>query len=211
MLYSRLLLARQLLKSDGAIFISIDDHEIHNLRKLADEVFGEENYRNTFSVRRYDKNINRQFLENGLTSFNTGFEYVVCYSKTEVFRFNPVYKETSDDRKNYGYWKGFWNDADRPTMRYEILGYEPRTGQWKWSTDRGLKAQKTTSFIVLSFPVSLAWKNTGKIPAKNWSLSEGIRVEKAKTKALNTGFRPPVEYYETHSGRMCSLPKPLRK
>jgi adenine-specific DNA-methyltransferase len=44
MMYSRLLIARQLLKEDGVIFISIDDNEVHHLRKLCDEVFGEDNF-----------------------------------------------------------------------------------------------------------------------------------------------------------------------
>ena len=44
MMYSRLLIARQLLREDGAIFISLDDNEIHHLRKLCDEIFGEENF-----------------------------------------------------------------------------------------------------------------------------------------------------------------------
>ena len=44
MLYPRLLAARQLLSDDGVIFISIDDSEVHNLRKMCDEVFGEENF-----------------------------------------------------------------------------------------------------------------------------------------------------------------------
>ena len=44
MLYPRLLAARQLLSNDGVIFISIDDSEVHNLRKMCDEVFGEENF-----------------------------------------------------------------------------------------------------------------------------------------------------------------------
>ena len=44
MIYSRLLLARQLLTDDGVIFVSIDDNEVHNLRKVMDEVFGEENF-----------------------------------------------------------------------------------------------------------------------------------------------------------------------
>ena len=43
-MYSRLLIARNLLKEDGAIFISIDDHEIHHLHKICDEVFGEDNF-----------------------------------------------------------------------------------------------------------------------------------------------------------------------
>jgi len=44
MMYPRLFLARNLLKEDGVIFVSIDDHEVHNLRLLMDEVFGEENF-----------------------------------------------------------------------------------------------------------------------------------------------------------------------
>lgn len=44
MIYSRLMLARNLLADDGAIFISIDDNEVENLRKICDEIFGEENF-----------------------------------------------------------------------------------------------------------------------------------------------------------------------
>ncbi len=44
MMQSRLLLARNLLRDDGVIFVSIDDNEVHNLRKLMDEIFGEENF-----------------------------------------------------------------------------------------------------------------------------------------------------------------------
>ena len=44
MMYPRLFLARQLLREDGVIFVSIDDHEVHNLRMLMNEVFGEENF-----------------------------------------------------------------------------------------------------------------------------------------------------------------------
>ncbi|TXK95426.1 site-specific DNA-methyltransferase [Methylococcaceae bacterium CS5] len=44
MMYERLIVARDLLKEDGVIFISIDDNEVHNLRKICDEIFGEENF-----------------------------------------------------------------------------------------------------------------------------------------------------------------------
>jgi len=45
MIYPRLKLAHNLLRDDGVIFISIDDHEVHNLRKICDEIFGEDNFR----------------------------------------------------------------------------------------------------------------------------------------------------------------------
>lgn len=51
MMYSRLLVARQLLREDGVVFISLDDNEIHHLRKLCDEVFGEDNFYSQIIVR----------------------------------------------------------------------------------------------------------------------------------------------------------------
>lgn len=50
MMYSRLIIAKTLLKNDGAIFISIDDNELFNLKKICDEIFGETNYLNTINV-----------------------------------------------------------------------------------------------------------------------------------------------------------------
>lgn len=50
MMYPRLFLARNLLREDGVLFISIDDHEVHNLKKLCDEIFGEENFFGNFIV-----------------------------------------------------------------------------------------------------------------------------------------------------------------
>ena len=47
MMYPRLYMARNLLAEDGAIFISIDDHELNNLKKICDDVFGEQNYKGT--------------------------------------------------------------------------------------------------------------------------------------------------------------------
>ncbi|MDY5973287.1 site-specific DNA-methyltransferase, partial [Streptococcus hyovaginalis] len=119
MMYPRLVLARNLLKDSGVIFISIDDNEQANLKAICDEIFGEENFRNSIATRRYDKNLNRQFMAEGLHSMNVGLEYIFVYSKSQISRFNPVFKESSEVRSQSGYWKGFWNNADRPTMRYE--------------------------------------------------------------------------------------------
>ena len=140
MMYPRLFLARNLMKQDGVIAVSIADEEIHHLRCLMDEIFGEENYRNTLLLRRHDKNLNNQFVDKGLKSVNIGAEYVVIYSKSDKFTFAPVYREAKESRQNTGYWKSFWNDADRPTMRYDILGYKPNEGQWKWKQETALEA-----------------------------------------------------------------------
>ncbi len=73
MMYPRLRLAANLLKDDGVIFISIDDNEVTNLRKICDEMFGEENL---IAELIWD-------LGTGTTAghFTRGHEYVVCYAK----------------------------------------------------------------------------------------------------------------------------------
>ena len=141
MIYPRLLVAFNLLRDDGVNFISIGEEEVGNFKNICNEVFGERCFRNTFIARSYDKNLNRQFIGNGLKSFNIGYEYIVCYAK-EKFMFHPVFKEASEERKTSGYWKGSWNDADRPTMRYDILGFKPETGQWKWKKEAADEAVK---------------------------------------------------------------------
>ncbi len=58
MIYSRLLVARTLLSNDGVIFISIDDNEVHHLRKICDEVFGSENFIGAIAWRRFNSQAN---------------------------------------------------------------------------------------------------------------------------------------------------------
>lgn len=135
MIYSRLMLARNLLSEDGFIAISIGEEESYNLRKICNEIFGEANFRNMIAVRRYDKNLNLQFASNGLSTMNVGLEYILIYSKNSDTKMKAVYRESSDERSKQGYWKGFWNNADRPTMRYDILGVTPVDGQWKWKKE----------------------------------------------------------------------------
>lgn len=141
MIYSRLIVARRLLSEDGAIFISIDEGEAPNLRKLCDEVFGAENYRNTILVRRRVKSLNVQFADNGLTSLNVGYEYVLVYAKTDRFVMNAL-RVKKVEAKETGTWNVFWSGADRPTMRYELLGFTPSTGQWRWSEEKAVEGVK---------------------------------------------------------------------
>ena len=139
MMYPRLKLARNLLSDDGAIFISIDENEKNNLRRLCDEVFGEENFRNTIIARRRVKSLNMQFAENGLQSMNVGFEYILVYAKSQNFLMNAL-RMKKENVPTKGTWNVFWSGADRPTMRYDILGFTPSTGQWRWSKDKAEQA-----------------------------------------------------------------------
>lgn len=135
MMYSRLLLARNLLCEDGVIFISIDDGELNCLRKICDEVFGTDNFRNTILTRRRIKSLNSQFADNGLYSMNIGFEYVLVYSKSRSFLMKAL-RVKKDSVPSKGRWDVFWSNADRPTMRYDVLGFTPTTGQWRNSKEK---------------------------------------------------------------------------
>lgn len=84
MIYPRLLLARQLLSSDGVIYISIDDNEVHHLRRICDEVFGEECRMAQFAWRT-DGNFDNQ------AKIKECHEYILMYAKNpEEFPHPPV-------------------------------------------------------------------------------------------------------------------------
>ena len=139
MIYSRLILARNLLSDDGVIFISIDDGELTALKNICNEVFGESNFRNTILTRRRIKSLNSQFADNGLYSMNVGYEYILSYAKTPAFLMKAI-RQKKENASSKGRWDVFWSNADRPTMRYELLGFTPQTGQWRNSKEKADKA-----------------------------------------------------------------------
>lgn len=136
MMYPRLKLARNLLTPDGLIFISIDSHEVHNLRKICDEVFGAGSHKNTISVRRGIKNVQAQFDD--VSALSQGHEYILLYARNSDVRL-PKLALAHVDRKP-GKWDTFWRGTDRKTMRYELLGVSPESGQWRWERRRSLEA-----------------------------------------------------------------------
>ena len=75
MIYPRLKVARDLLTEDGVIFISIDDHEVENLRKICDEIFGVSNFTGCIVLQTATDNNPRQI--------NTEHEYILCYCKNK--------------------------------------------------------------------------------------------------------------------------------
>jgi adenine-specific DNA-methyltransferase len=77
MMYPRLFLARNLLREDGVIFVSIDDHEVHNLRALMNEIFGEENFAAEIAV------VNNLKGRNDRDNIATSHEYLLMYTREE--------------------------------------------------------------------------------------------------------------------------------
>jgi len=83
MMYSRLLLSRTMLKSEGVIFISLDENEIHHLRKLCDEVFGEQNFISCITVVSNPRG--RDY--GGVAKMH---EYIMVYIKSEDSEINDL-------------------------------------------------------------------------------------------------------------------------
>ncbi len=131
MMYSRLLIARQLLKEDGVIFISIDDNEVHHLRKLCDEVFGEENFVGEFIWKSRQNKDNRT-----TTGASIDHEYIICYSKyneSKALRGSErkVEQYTNPDNDPRGDWAsgnmvGILPENLRPNCHYDLIN--PDTG-----------------------------------------------------------------------------------
>jgi adenine-specific DNA-methyltransferase len=164
MMYPRLKLAKNLLTDDGVIFISIDDHEMENLKKICNEIFGEENFRNYLLTRRRIKSLNVQFADEGLNTMNIGYEFVLVYSKTQLFSFKAL-RMNKEYIPTKGKWNVFWSGADRPTMRYDILGFTPKEGQWRWSKEKADEGIKNYEKYINEFSSSISledyWIKTG--------------------------------------------------
>ena len=107
MMYPRLRLAANLLRDDGVIFISIDDNEVHNLRKVCDEVFGEENFVDTVI---WEK---RYSPQNAVQWFSESHDFIVVYAKRKDLWFPNLLERTEEMNARYknpdndprGVWK----------------------------------------------------------------------------------------------------------
>src|SRR5664280_391932 len=154
MMYPRLFLARNLLRDDGVIFVSIDDNEVHNLRLLMNEVFGEENFVDcVIWKKRYGGGAKEKYL----VSLH---EYALLYAKS-IDLLDPIivpnnpesvekyYKFKDDKFEVRGPYRTHPLEAtksmgDRPNLVFPITAPDktkilPKR-QWLWSKDRAQKA-----------------------------------------------------------------------
>ena len=149
MIYSRLMIARSLLTEDGVIFISIDDNEMENLRKICDEVFGEGNNIETVIWK------NKYGAGAKTVGFISSHEYILCYSKNPITELTcefegeerNKYTKTDEKLKTRGPYRTqplMTNSlGDRPNLMYSIFhnGVEIKPHkQWVWSKERMDKA-----------------------------------------------------------------------
>lgn len=133
---NRLEIAKDLLTSDGCIFIQIDNKEEAYLKVLCDGIFGIDNYRNTIITKKGTKSLQKQFKT--IKRLNSGFDSILVYTKNESTQLPVLFKQLDNDTPSS--WNNHWRGTDRPTMRYEIFGIKPESGQWRWEKNRSLRA-----------------------------------------------------------------------
>lgn len=156
MIYQRLLLARDFLTNDGAIFISIDDKEQANLKKICDEVFGGANFVATVV---WQHSIQPKGY---LGNFSIQHSYVLIYCKdTLSFKLGSL-ERTDEDNKAYSNPdndpKGPWRSGDvrnalyRPNLIYDIVSpsgkiIKPCENGWRWSKEAVDEKIKTGEIV----------------------------------------------------------------
>lgn len=178
MMYPRLKIARELLSEDGVIFISIDEKENQNLRKVCDEIFGERNLVSQIPWQ------SRASIQND-TDFSINHEYIVCYAKNrrqekrrlKESNFAEWHKRNSfvcrplpldltkfdnPDNDPRGKWKSDPFDAPniRPNLTYPITN--PNTGETFWPPEGRHWRTEQEQFEIALKDNRIRWGANGK-------------------------------------------------
>jgi len=138
MIYPRLWLSRNLLKDDGVIFVSIDDDEVHNLRKVMDEIYGEENFVGELV---WEKKKKGTFLSNFLTNVK---EYILVYVKN-INKFDGLIGEVNFEQETYP----CINASNKRDIRTIKRGIKSKYKEENYFLAKGNKISVSTMDIIL--------------------------------------------------------------
>jgi adenine-specific DNA-methyltransferase len=198
MMYPRLKLARNLLKDDGVIFISIDDNEVSNLRKLCDEIFGEDNFVASII---WDRKRGR---DNSARWFSKSHEYLLVYAKN-INLFNTNYLELDDETKKAyknpdndlrGIYRmlAVWARGTQGGVKYDFTN---KDGQyfserlWLFSKENLTKMDNDNKLIIRGdniYRKLFITENKGKIPETIWNHTSNAANASDEIKSLFNGI-----------------------
>lgn len=125
-IYDTLIILRELLANDGAIFIRFDQYWSHYVKIIADEIFGKENFQNDIALKRIYKN----FTNQGKKSIQLATDSLLLYFKTDKTIFNDIEVELDEERQ--GYWRRIDDSSGvRNPPERKIFGkiYHPPAGK----------------------------------------------------------------------------------
>lgn len=201
MMYPRLKLARNLLKEDGVIFISIDDNEVQNLRKLCDEIFGEENFvANIIWQKKYSP-------QNDAKWFSNMHDHIICYAKVKDTWRPNLLERTEEQNARYSNPdndpRGVWKSSDFLVKTYSENYDYPIT---------------TPSGRVVSPPAGRCWRtskvNFQKLVDENriWFGTTGDNVPSVKKflTDVKQGITPSTIWFRTDVGDNQEASKEIR-
>ena len=159
MIYPRLKVARDLLSEDGVIFISIDDNEVENLRKVCDEIFGENNCVCQFVWK------NKYGAGGGTNSVAYVHEYILAYSKNPIESITSILSDEliasySKQDEKFEVRGGYvtqplasTSKGARANLMYGISHngetiYPPKGGRWIWSKEKFDTAYRNNEIVI---------------------------------------------------------------
>lgn len=178
MIYPRLVLARNILKNDGAIFISIDDGEVAQLKKICDEIFGIENFIGEIIWKR------KRGRDNSARWFSKAHEYLLLYAKSKN-DFETNYLELDEETKKAyknpdndprGIWRmlACWARGTQGGVSYD---FTTKSGQyfskrlWLFSKQNLTKLDEDDKLVIRGdniYRKMFITENKGKIPETLW-------------------------------------------
>lgn len=183
MMYPRLKLARNLMTEDGVIFISIDDNEVSNLKKICDEIFGEDNF-----VAKFIHKNNSSKNQSKLVSVST--EYFLCYAKSKQLLNNYQWriekKGASDIAKKFKELANLGLDLEEIGLEIKEMYKRPKfshLSRWNKVDEKGvfkdadLSREGGSKNYTIINPIT---SKECKIPERGWgkSYEELIRLQK---------------------------------
>ena len=143
MIYPRLKVAKDLLSDDGVIFISIDDNEVENLKKICDEIYGETNFVATFPWRKRTAKSDVPF------GVSQDYEWIICYAKSDKF----IARVDGTERKYY-------ETPDFPNQPWRIHDLTKQT----------TASERPNSFFTIENPKN--GKKFPANPNRTWAITE---------------------------------------
>ncbi len=145
-LRKRLVLLREIMCDDGLIVVHIDYRFGHYVKVVLDELLPR-GFKNDIKVPRGTKSVQNQFEE--ISALTVGDDSLLLYSKRSGARIRHLRIDLGAHAE--GKWDTFWRGTNRKTMRYPLLGHNPKTGQWRWKKSRALSAKENYDLYLREF------------------------------------------------------------
>lgn len=179
-MFNRLSKAKDLLKDDGSIFVQIDDFEVSYLKVLSDIIFGSENFRNQITWKRRGGSANPSNRLNNVT------DYILWYSKTESFKYYPIFSLDDDNTKKY--IKERFNNVDENGRRF--MKSPIQSPNYRENLIYDYKGYKTPAKgYSISKDVMERWDAEGKLwfpPKKDQNINRKIYLDEYQGQPINS-------------------------